>query len=240
MCFTVTAKSQTSFTDSLRKHYLNVYHQSIEYEDLRNAISALHGYIAVSNDAQALPYKDTLSMCYFANKEFYLSLVLAQEVLKKDPSNINALARSGESFQILGDAKKAVDALEQVCQKIKNPYYNYQLAIAQYQLKRIAESENNLKIVLADTNSNKIAVAFPLPNGTMQQIPASAGALNILGIMQMEAKNNEQAKKYFNQALQIYPDFAGARQNLQVLESMGKANGNTKNNSTTNKGKPKS
>jgi tetratricopeptide (TPR) repeat protein len=151
-------------------------------------------------------------------------------VLKQEPGNVNALARSGECFQTLGDAKSAVTALEQVCQKIKNPYYNYQLAISQYQLKRITESENNLKIVLADTNSNKIAVAFPLPNGSAQEVPASSAALNILGIIQMDAKNTEQAKKYFEQALQSYPDFVGARQNLQVLASAGNKNSPQKGN----------
>jgi tetratricopeptide (TPR) repeat protein len=228
--FSINATSQNAFTDSLKKHYINVYHQSFRYNDAKTAISALNGYIAMSNNEQVLPYKDTLSMLYFANKEFYSALLLSQEVVKQDPGNVNALARSGECFQTLGDAKSAVAALEQVCQKIKNPYYNYQLAVSQYQLKRITESESNLKIVLADTNSNRIAVAFPLPNGSVQEIPASAAALNVLGIIQLDAKNYEQAKKYFEQALQIYPDFVGARQNLQVLASAGDKKSTPKTN----------
>ncbi|MBK7883754.1 MAG: hypothetical protein IPJ81_08100 [Chitinophagaceae bacterium] len=186
--FSFTANSQVAFSDSLKKHYVDIYRQSVAYNDVRTAIGALHGYVALSNAAQGVPYKDTLAMLYFVNKEFYPSLLLSQEVLKQDPSNTDALARSGECFQALGDPKSAVAALEQITQKVKNPYYNYQLAISQYQLKRISESENNLKVVLADTNSNKIAVVFPMPNGSVQQIPASAGALNILGIMQMETK----------------------------------------------------
>ena len=233
--FSITAKSQTAFADSLKKHYLNVYRQSVFYNDVKTAINALHGFTVLSNNAQAMPYKDTLAMLYFANKEFYSALLLSQEVLKQDPANVNAMARSGECYQTLGDTKNAVATFEQVCQKVKNPYYNYQLAIAQYQLKRVAESESNLKIVLADTNSNKIAVAFPLPNGAVQEIPASSAALNILGIMQMDSKNYEQAKKYFDQALQIYPDFVGARQNLQVLTNMDKKTGKP-----INKPKPKS
>ncbi len=216
------ALSQTAMTDSLKKHYLNVYRQSIAYNDARVAINALHGYVALDNGAQGFAYKDTLSILYFATKSYYPALLLSQEILKQQPDNVNALARSAECFQNLGDAKSAVTAFEQVCQKVKNPYYNYQLALVQYELKRIAECENNLKIVVADSNSNRIAVAFTLPNGAVQEVPANAAALNILGILQMDAKNLEMAKKYFEESLKKYPDFIGAQQNLQVLANINK------------------
>src|SRR5690606_36521071 len=79
-----SAKSQTTFNEELKKHYLNVYHQSVLYNDAKTAIGALHGYISLEN--KNIPYKDTLSMLYFATQSYYTALILSQEVLKEDPN----------------------------------------------------------------------------------------------------------------------------------------------------------
>lgn len=210
----VAATSQT--TDSLKSHYLKVYKQAARYNDVNAAIYALHGYIAVENN---LLYKDTLSILYFQTGAYYSSLVLADEVFNAMPSNMYALARTAECYQHLGDTKKAIDAYEKVCPVLKEPYYYYQLASSQYTLKRLGECESNLHRVLADTNSKRTAVNFTLADGRVQPVPAGAAACNFLGIIKMEANDLAGSQKLLQQALVLYPDFVGAKQNLALCES---------------------
>ena len=215
--------------DSMKKHYVKVYNQALQYNDVNTAINALQGYIAIDNNTA---YKDTLSMLYFSGGSYLSSLILAEEVQKVMPSNVRALARVAECYRNLGDPKKAIDAYEKVVPVLKEPYYFYQLASSQYQLKRIGECEANLQRVIADTNSNKVAVNFSLEDGRVQQVPASAAAYNFIGIIKMEANDLVNAQKNLQQAVRLYPDFLGAKQNLELCENKMKP-------SKTNPVKPK-
>ena len=201
--------------DNLKSHYLKVFRNAMTYNDPDAAINALHGYIAIDSN---VTYKDTLSLLYFVRKSYYSALILAEEVTKVDKSNVEAYARAAECYQQLGDFKTAVNYFEQISTATKNPYHFYQLAVSQYSLKRIAECETNCKKVLADTNSNKIGVTFNNGDGTEQLVPVSAAALNLSGVLQMEAKNYTEATKLFKQATAIFPNFVGAQQNIKVCE----------------------
>jgi tetratricopeptide (TPR) repeat protein len=219
----VAAVSLQGFAQSdsagLRRHYLKMYNQALAYNDLETAIHSLHGLIAVDNN---LAYKDTLSMLYFTHKSYYSSLLLAEEVYKTNPGNLAAMARAGECYDELGDPKTAISLFEQVSPKTKNPYHYYKLAISQYQLKRMAESEATAKMVIADTNSAKVGVNFEMGDGSSQLVPVNAAASNLMGVIQLEAKNYETAKSHFKQALNYFPQFAGAQQNLKVSEENAK------------------
>lgn len=212
--FTFFASAQSN--DSLKKHYLKVYNQAVRYNDVATAVSALHGYLATDN---SLKYRDTLSMLYFTTGSYYSSLLLAQEVSDGDPSNSLAMARVAECYQHLGDPKKAIDAYEKVVPVLKDPYYYYQLASSQYTLKRLGECEANLQRVIADSNSKRVAVNFALGDGRSQQVPANAAAYNFLGIIKMEANDLATSKKNLELAVAAYPEFVGAKQNLELCET---------------------
>ncbi len=235
-CVVMMMSAQAQDNEAMKKHYLKIYSQGLTYNDVNTAISGLHGYIAADDN---LYYKDTLSMLYFTTKSFYSSLLLAEEVYKKAPENIAAMARAAECYDELGDPKTAISLYEQVVPKSKNPYHVYKLAIAQYQLKRTAESEMSAKAVLADTSSRRIGVNFAMADGTQQAVPVNAAAANLLGVLKMDAKNYSGAKADFNEALTLYPQFAGAKQNLEAAEKNLKG-GTTKTpvKSATNKPKP--
>jgi tetratricopeptide (TPR) repeat protein len=212
---TISAAGYSQDADALKKHYVKVYNQAITYNDVAAAINGLHGYLAVDN---SMAYKDTLSMLYFSTKSYYSALLLAEEVYKADANNMLAMARAAECYDQLGDPKTATTLLEQVVPKTKNPYHIYKLATAQYQLKRVAESEMSARAVMADTSSKRIGVNFTMVNGEQQAVPINAASANLLGVIKMDAKNYTGAKADFQQALVLFPQFAGAKQNLEVCE----------------------
>ena len=200
---------------TLQKHYLKVYRQALTYNDANAAINALQNYIAADNN---LSYKDTLSMLYFNVKSYYSSLLLSEEVYKAAPENMIAMARAAECYDELGDPKTATDLYEKVAPKTKNPYHIYRLGICQYQLKRTAECEASARAALADTSSKRIGVIFTMADGSQQTVPVDAAAANLLGVLKMDVKNYAGAKPDFQQSLKLYPDFAGAKLNLDVCE----------------------
>ena len=200
---------------ALKKHYLKIYYQALNYNDANTAINALQGYIAADNN---ILYKDTLSMLYFNTKSYYSALLLAEEVYKNVPGNVDAMARAAECYDELGDPKTAISLYEQVVAKTRNPYHFYKLGVCQYQLKRTAECESSAKFALADTNSKKVGVKFMMADGNQQTVPVSAAASNLLGVLKMDAKNFADAKADFQQALILFPQFAGAKGNLEICE----------------------
>lgn len=201
--------------DGMKRHYLKIYDNALIYNDARAAINALHGYIALDSGAA---YKDTLSMLYFSTKAYVSALILAEEVYKKVPGNTEAMARAAECYDELGDPKTAVGLFEQVVPKTRNPYHIYKMAVGQYQLKRTLECEASARAVLADTSSKKIGVSFTSIDGSQQAVPVSAAAANLLGVLKMDAKNYAGAKVDFQEALKMFPDFAGAKQNLEACD----------------------
>jgi len=212
--FVIFASMKAQDSATLRKHYLKVYTQALGYNDVNVAINALQGYLAVDN---SLIFKDTLSMLYFSTKNYYSALLLSEEVYKAEPNNLDAMARTAECYDELGDPKTAISLFEQVVPKTKSPYQAYKLAVCQYQLKRTSEAENSAKFVLADTNSKKIGVPFTSMNGNQQAVSVAAAAANLIGVLRMDAKNYADAKKYFDQALTLFPEFVGAKENLEAV-----------------------
>jgi tetratricopeptide (TPR) repeat protein len=200
---------------AMRKHFLKVYRQSLSYNDANAAINALHNLIATDN---SIAYKDTLSILYFNVKSYYSCLLLAEEVYKAVPENVIAMARAAECYDELGDPKTATSLYEQVVPKTKNPYHLYKMGVCQYQLKRTAECAASAKAALADTSSKRIGVVFTMADGSQQTVPVDAAAANLLGVLKMDAKDFAGAKTDFQQALKLYPDFAGAKGNLDVCD----------------------
>ncbi|MBL7729772.1 MAG: tetratricopeptide repeat protein [Chitinophagaceae bacterium] len=209
--------------EGMKKHYLKMYNNALSYNDPAAAINALHGFLALDS---SLLYKDTLSMLYFTVKNYYSALLLSEEVYQGMPKNAEAGARAAECYDQLGDPKTSVKLYEEIVPKTKNPYHIYKLAVGQYQLKRTMECELSARTAMADTNSRKIGVGFTNGDGSVQAVPVFAASANLLGVLQMDAKNYAAAKNYFSEAVKSFPEFAGAKENIAACDA--KLKGGTK------------
>ena len=230
LLFAHTAYPQGSVNESLKKHYFNLYEQSLKYDDLPLAIISLNNVLVeMPAGPETMKYKDTLSILYFNNKMYLPSFLLANEVYKADTMNYAALGRMGECYQINNDFKSAADAFEKAAPALKNPFYYYQLAICQYNLKKPDDCLANADKVAADTNSKNYSVVFNMPNNYSQQVPLKAAALNLKAVLFMDVAKYVKAKEYLQQALAMFPNFEGAKQNvvncdnsLKELKTKGK------------------
>jgi hypothetical protein len=86
----------------------------------------------------------------------------------------------------------------------------------------------SLDQIIANEASAKQNVSIRNGNGSSQNVPMKAAALNVKGIVASDLNQDANAKDFFNQAIQLFPDFALAKGNLAALiqrESKGTGTG---------------
>lgn len=193
------------------------YRLALRNYDLQAATVAIYNMLAIKPERTDL--NDSLALLYFAGERFAQASILGEEIIKSDPKRKDMLELVAVSKQNLGMIKEALANYETLYAIEKSVYYLYQIATLQYQLKRYGECIASLDQIIANPEAEKQKVNIRVQNGG-QEVPMKAAALNVKGICAMELNQEEAAKENFNKALQIYPDFALAKGNL---EQIGKA-----------------
>ena len=195
---------------------MKVYATALKYYDLNVAISALYNAMAVKPDRKDL--RDSLALLYFAGERYGQAYTLGEEILKENPKRNDILEMVAVSKQSLGLIKDALADYEKLfAAEPKQVFYLYQIATLQYQLKRYGECVASLDQIIANEASAKQNVNIRNSNNTSQSVPMKAAALNVKGIVAMDLNQDANAKEFFNQALQLFPDFALAKGNLATL-----------------------
>ena len=195
---------------------MKVYATALKYYDLNVAISALYNAMAVKPDRKDL--RDSLALLYFAGERYGQAYTLGEEILKENPKRNDILEMVAVSKQSLGLVKDALADYEKLfAAEPKQVFYLYQIATLQYQLKRYGECVTSLDQIIANEASAKQNVNIRNSNNTSQSVPMKAAALNVKGIVAMDLNQDANAKEFFNQALQLFPDFALAKGNLATL-----------------------
>lgn len=208
---------------------MKVYGTALKYYDLNVAISALYNAMALKPDRKDL--RDSLALLYFAGERFGQAYTLGEEILKENPKRNDILEMVAVSKQSLGLAKEALADYEKLfAAEPKQIFYQYQIATLQYQLKRYGECVASLDQIIGNEGSAKQNVNIRNSNNTSQSVPMKAAALNVKGIVASDLNQDTNAKDFFNQALQLFPDFALAKANLAALaqkDTKGSANPKT-------------
>ena len=195
---------------------MKVYSSALKYYDLNVAISALYNAMALKPDRKDL--RDSLALLYFAGERYGQAYTIGEEILKENPKRNDILEMVAVSKQSLGLIKDALADYEKLfAAEPKQIFYLYQIATLQYQLKRYGECVASLDQIITNEASAKQNVNIRNSNSTSQSVPMKAAALNVKGIVAMDLNQDANAKELFNQALQVFPDFALAKGNLATL-----------------------
>jgi tetratricopeptide (TPR) repeat protein len=202
-----TVRAQDAFDIQMK-----VYGAALKYYDLNVAASALYNAMALKPDRKDL--RDSLALVYFAGERYGQSYTVGEEILKDDPKRKDILEMVAVSKQSLGMIKEALADYENLYAADKQLFYLYQMATLQYQLKRYGECVASLDQIIANEASAKQNVSIRNSNGASQSVPMKAAALNVKGIVALELNQDANAKGFFEQSLQVFPDFALAKGNL--------------------------
>lgn len=195
-----------------------MYRSSLQFGDYQVAKQSLYAMIAIKPEATAL--KDTLALLYINMGQVAQALLVSKEILEKSPDNINIIEVKAVSEQNLGLSKDALATYESLYGKTKNVYHLYQIATLQYELKRMAECNQSIDLILATPEIEKKELNVSTGQRNQQQkVDLKSAVLNIKGVLAMELKENAIAKTLFEQALKSAPDFVLAKNNLEFVNS---------------------
>jgi tetratricopeptide (TPR) repeat protein len=166
---------------------------------------------------------DTLMFLYFSTGQYNESLTLAEKIYNKDNSKLTALEIKAVSQQSLGLLKEALNDFESLNSKNKNVKYLYQIASLQYDLKRVAECSGSINQILTMDGIEKETVPFFGQDRSRQEVSIKAAAFNMRGVLAGELGENDLAIKSYEEALKIAPEFALAKNNLEVMKKRKEA-----------------
>ena len=191
-----------------------IYRTALKNYDLQAATIALYNMQALKPERADL--NDSLALLYFAGERYAQAYLVGEGIVKADPKRNDMLEVVAVSKQNLGLIKESLADYEKLYAAEKSVFYLYQMATLQYQLKRYGECVASLDQIIGNAESEKQKVNIRVQQGS-QEVPMRAAAYNVKGICAMELNQEEAAKQNFNKAVELFPDFALAKGNLEAM-----------------------
>ncbi|MCS7297357.1 MAG: tetratricopeptide repeat protein [Bacteroidia bacterium] len=192
-----------------------IYEQGVKYNDPLLQIFALHWQLAEEGERFGL--RDTLAQTYFKAGFFRQAIAVSEELLREQPRNADLAEVRALSYFYLQDSKGALEAYEKLYEITQSPQHLYQVITLQFNLQRYGECQMNIDRLLSMPESERLTVRISTPEGQTQDVPLRAAALNVRGVLFRLQKEDERARKAFEEALKIFPDFLLAKGNLEEM-----------------------
>jgi Tfp pilus assembly protein PilF len=201
--------------DRMNQHYVYKYTLAMKWNDPDVAKDALYDLIIENQGNDSIIYE--LAVYYFQNQKYPSAVLVTQELLKRNPRNVAALEIAAVGYESLGVPDRSLQYYESLYLLQNNPSVLYKMAFLQYRLKRYKESTTSADILLADKNIDASKVNFD-SNGKPKEYPMKVALLNLKGLVAQEQGDNVSAKKFYDQALALAPDFAPAKESIAKLK----------------------
>lgn len=196
-------------------HYSQIYQRALRYNDISTAKNALYNLVSLYPQNDSLLY--SLSVIYFQTQKYASAALVARDVLTLNPNHDGALEVSAVSFEQIGANEQSINAYEQLYLKTDDYQSLYKMAFLQYEMGRLNEALTNADILLNRKETADLTVTFTGANNEPQEYPIKAALYNLKGLIAKSKEEKEKAREYFNQALEIAPEFVLAKENLESL-----------------------
>lgn len=211
----VATSSNDSYTNQEK-----IYKMAMGYNDLEVATKALYEMIVLQPENVFL--HDSLAILYFSRGYYLECALVSKEIIEVNPENNTILEILALSEDALGLTKEALAHYEKLFQNTGQLFYQYQVVSLQYKLKRYGECSLVVEELLANPNTEKETISISYQKGQSQQVSMKAAILNLKGVIALELANKALAKKCFEEAVALAPEFLLPANNLALLESENK------------------
>jgi tetratricopeptide (TPR) repeat protein len=213
---TAPKKDSVPQINSLMRHYAIKYQIAIQWSDAEVAKDALYDLIIESQGNDSLIYE--LAYYYYQGQKYPSAVLIAQELLKRNPKNTAALEMSAVGYENLGVLDRSLQSYESLYLLQGNPSVMYKMAFLQLRLKRYKESTNSADVLLADKNIDPLKVTYTGTDGKGKEFPMRAALLNLKGMLAQDQGDKVGAKKFYELSLAQAADFPPAKENLVKLK----------------------
>jgi tetratricopeptide (TPR) repeat protein len=198
------------------EHFFKKYQLALRWNDQVSAKDALYDLLAETG-SDSLAY--TLAVYYYENRIYASTVLIAKDLLARDPKNTNLLQLSASGFEGLGLQDKALINYETLYLTTNNISVLYKMATLQFDIKRYPECQINVDFLLTKKDEvAKLKVSVNEADNKIKEYPLMAALLNLKGLLAERTGNKELAKKSYQEALGVAPDFSLAKENLAKLK----------------------
>ncbi len=213
---TVAQKGTAAQINPLTQHYAIKYSLALQWNDFETAKDALYDLIVENQGNDSIIYD--LATYYYQNQKYPSAVLVSQELLKRNPKNTGALEISAVGYENLGVYDRALQSYESIYLLQNNSTVLYKMAFMQYRLKRFKESTTSADILLESADLDSLKVNFTAADNKPKEYPMKVAIINLKGMVSLEQGDKVSAKKYFDQALALAPDFPPVKENLAKLK----------------------
>jgi len=193
-------------------HYARKYSLATQWNDYEVAKNALYDMIIENPGNDSLLF--TLAYYYYENQQFAPSLLINQELLARQPKNLSYLEMAAVSAESLGVKDKALQNYETLYLLSNSVNTLYKISFLQYDMKRYNEAATNVDILLTKPEIATLMVIYNDAGGKQKEYIMKVPVLNLKGLLALEKGDKLSAKKLFEEALKLAPDFVLTKENL--------------------------
>lgn len=189
--------------------------QALAYGDKIIAANSMYNIIALEGPQSN--YKDSLAYLYFNGGNYVSTFLVTNDIIKNKPNNIELLEMNAISLESMGVLDKATEAYNNLFLKTNNNFHAYKLAGLQLALNKFNEAFVSIKKADALPDTGTLQVRFQVNKNYSQNVKLKPAIAYIEGVINMNLKKDAEAKKSFERAIALFPDFVLAKSRLETL-----------------------
>lgn len=205
-------QQQQQQVDPFIAHFFKKYSLALQFNDYDVAKDALYDVIVEAPTDSLLT---SLTLLYYENQKYTSAFLVAQAMLQRNPKNLTMLEVAATSAETVGILDRSLQYYESLYLLTNNLNTLYKISFIQYDLKRFAECKTNAEIMLSKPEVETTKVVYNDAQNKQKEYAMKVAVLNLLGMTKLEQADKEGARKAFQEALAIAPDFVLAKQGLE-------------------------
>jgi tetratricopeptide (TPR) repeat protein len=203
-------------TLDLREHYAKKRAVAARWNDPEVEKSALYDLIVEDPNNDSLIF--SLAYLYFENQKYTSTILIGQDLLNRNPKNVQVLELVALGYENIHIYDRALQNYESLFLLTSSSSMLYKMAVLQYELKRYQETITNIDILLSKPEADSLKVVFNNAKNQEKEYPIRVALTNLRGLVYKAQGDKINARKYFEMALKMAPDFLLAKQNLDGLK----------------------
>jgi tetratricopeptide (TPR) repeat protein len=201
----------------ITEHFYKKYVTAIQWNDYDVAKDALYDLIIENPQNDSLIF--SLAYFYYENQKYASAVLVSQQLLARNPKNTVALEMTAVGYEVMGVPDRSLQNYESLYLLTNNISTLYKMAFLQFDLKRYAECLASIDALLANKDIDTLKVVFNDVENKPKEYAMKVAVLNLKGLaVQEHLGDKAAAKKLFEEALAIAPDFVLAKQNLSKVK----------------------
>lgn len=201
----------------ITEHFYKKYVTAIQWNDYDVAKDALYDLIIENPQNDSLIF--SLAYFYYENEKYASAVLVSQQLLARNPKNTIALEMTAVGYEVMGVKDRSLQSYESLYLLTNTITTLYKMAFLQFDLKRYAECLASIDALLTKAEIDTQKVVFNDAEKKPKEYSMKVAVLNLKGLaVQEHLGDKEAAKKLFEEALAIAPDFVLAKQNLAKVK----------------------